>query len=129
MNVKKSHGHRAVCPRCRLPAEASCHPSLTPFHTPSPIPPQPELRVGQYCLGQFSLDNQWYRAYVERVNAKDGTFDVFFLDYGNRERLPGSRVRVMDAALAAVPPQAHQATLAYVKVRQGGGVAGKCGRC
>ena len=92
------------------------YPSLTSFPTPSPVPPQPELRVGQYCLGQFSLDNQWYRAYVERVNAKDGTFDVFFLDYGNRERLPGSRVRVMDAALAAVPPQAHQATLAYVKV-------------
>ena len=78
--------------------------------------PQPELRVGQLCLGQYTLDNQWYRAYVERANAKDSTYDVFFIDYGNKEKLPSKRVRVMDAALAAVPAQAIQACLAHVKV-------------
>ena len=72
--------------------------------------------MGQLCLGQYSLDNQWYRAYVERANAKDSTYDVFFIDYGNKEKLPAKRVRVMDAALAAVPAQAIQANLAYIKV-------------
>ncbi|GAX85627.1 hypothetical protein CEUSTIGMA_g13042.t1 [Chlamydomonas eustigma] len=76
----------------------------------------PELRVGQLCLGQYSLDDQWYRAVVERANAKDSTYDVFFLDYGNREKLTSRRVRVMDATLAAVPAQAMLACLAYVKV-------------
>ncbi|KAG1657494.1 hypothetical protein FOA52_008370 [Chlamydomonas sp. UWO 241] len=81
----------------------------------------PLLRAGQLCLGQFSLDNQWYRSYVERANTgKDTTYDVFFIDYGNRERLPASRVRTIDTALAAVPPQARQACLAYVRVPEPG---------
>ena len=72
--------------------------------------------MGQLCLGQYSLDNQWYRAYVERVNSVASTYDVFFIDYGNKEKLTDKRVRLMDNALAAVPPQALLACLANVKV-------------
>ena len=43
-------------------------------------------------------------------------YDVYFVDYGNREKVDSRKVRTMDAALAAVPPQVHLATLAYIKV-------------
>lgn len=54
-------------------------------HSPpplSPATPQPELRAGALCLAQFSLDKQWYRAYVEKAHI--GAYDVFFIDFGNR---------------------------------------------
>ena len=40
--------------------------------------------MGSLCLAQFSLDKQWYRGYVERVNTKEPMYDVFFIDFGNR---------------------------------------------
>lgn len=43
-------------------------------------------------------------------------YEVYFIDYGNKERLPSDRVRPIDAALAAVPAQARVAELAYVQV-------------
>lgn len=80
----------------------------------------PELQAGGLCLGQFSLDQQWYRAFIERVNRTEPRYECYFIDYGNREKLESRRVRPIDAALAAVPPQAHPATLAYVKVPEPG---------
>ncbi|GFR42157.1 hypothetical protein Agub_g3009 [Astrephomene gubernaculifera] len=79
-----------------------------------PIPP--ELKMGQMCLAQFSLDGCWYRGYVERVNRSEPQYDIFFIDYGNRERVASDKVRSIDAALAAVPPQALPCCLAHVVV-------------
>lgn len=55
-----------------------------------PIPP--ELKTGQLCLAQYSLDNQWYRAHVERVNRSEPMYDVYFIDYGNREKVHSGKV-------------------------------------
>eukprot|EP00879_Flechtneria_rotunda_P013848 GHRR01014464.1.p1 GENE.GHRR01014464.1~~GHRR01014464.1.p1 ORF type:complete len:545 (+),score=253.02 GHRR01014464.1:424-2058(+) len=74
------------------------------------------LGQGSLCLGQFSLDNNWYRGYVEHVNPVEPKYNVYFIDFGNRERLSSERVRTIDAALAAVPAQARPACLAYLKV-------------
>ncbi|KAG2441222.1 hypothetical protein HYH02_010066 [Chlamydomonas schloesseri] len=92
--------------------------SATSLSDAPPIPP--ELKVGQLCLAQYSLDGQWYRAYVERVNRSEPQYDVFFIDYGNRERVPSNKVRTIDAALSAVPPQATACCLAHVKVPEPG---------
>lgn len=46
-----------------------------------------------------------YRCYVERVHPSEPRYEVYFMDYGNKERLPSERVRAMGAELAAVPPQ------------------------
>eukprot|EP00882_Tetradesmus_deserticola_P005631 GHRQ01005927.1.p1 GENE.GHRQ01005927.1~~GHRQ01005927.1.p1 ORF type:complete len:442 (+),score=261.50 GHRQ01005927.1:56-1327(+) len=75
------------------------------------------LVLGSLCLGQFSLDNNWYRGFVERVSPVEPKYEVYFIDFGNREKLPSERVRTIDAALSAVPPQARPAGLAYLKVR------------
>ena len=43
-------------------------------------------------------------------------YQVQFVDFGNRERVEATSVRPIDPALQAVPAQAFQANLAYVKV-------------
>ncbi|GLI65134.1 hypothetical protein VaNZ11_008590 [Volvox africanus] len=83
-----------------------------------PIPP--ELKTGELCLAQFSLDQCWYRAYVERVNRSEPMYDMYFIDYGNRERVASNKVRTIDAALSAVPPQAIPCALAHIKVPEAG---------
>mmetsp|Transcript_574 Transcript_574/g.1819 ORF Transcript_574/g.1819 Transcript_574/m.1819 type:complete len:876 (+) Transcript_574:412-3039(+) len=83
----------------------------------SPSGPPPDgLRAGQQCLGKFTGDDTWYRAKVERVAPEGGMYDVFYVDFGNREQLPGSRVRPMEPEVAAVPPQAALCQMAYLHV-------------
>lgn len=79
----------------------------------------PRLQVGGLCLAQYSLDDQWYRASVQRVISSDPInpqYSVIFLDFGNQDRVGGKSVRAIDSALAAVPAQAHSCSLAYLRV-------------
>ncbi|DBB17861.1 hypothetical protein WJX82_005615 [Trebouxia sp. C0006] len=79
----------------------------------------PQLQVGALCVAQYSLDNEWYRASVQRVISKDPVnpqYSVIFLDFGNTDRVGGKNVQQIDSALAAVPAQAHSCSLAYLKV-------------
>jgi staphylococcal nuclease domain-containing protein 1 len=50
------------------------------------------------------------------VSPVEPKYEVYFIDFGNKEKLPSERVRTIDAALSAVPPQARPAALAYLKV-------------
>ncbi len=80
----------------------------------------PQLQVGALCVAQYSLDNEWYRASVQRVISKDPVnpqYSVIFLDFGNSDRVGGKNVQQIDSALAAVPAQAHSCSLAYLKVK------------
>ncbi len=80
----------------------------------------PQLQVGALCVAQYSLDNEWYRASVQRVISKDPVnpqYAVIFLDFGNTDRVGGKNVQQIDSALAAVPAQAHSCSLAYLKVK------------
>lgn len=61
---------------------------------------------GEMAVAQFSLDNRWYRAFVEGVSGN--TYDVVFVDFGNKESVPVERVRSMDHAMTAVPAQVRQ---------------------
>lgn len=82
-----------------------------------PTPTAP-LKAGEKCLAQSSADKQWYRASVEKAYAADPTapkYDVLFMDFGNKEHVTGAQVRPMPQTLAAVPGQAHQACLAFIK--------------
>ncbi|KAK9797436.1 hypothetical protein WJX73_004092 [Symbiochloris irregularis] len=78
------------------------------------------LRQGQQCIARFSVDKRWYRAKVLSANTRDPTkpaYDVSFIDFGNKEAgLGADDVREMGEALAAVPPQAHAAQLAFLQV-------------
>lgn len=80
--------------------------------------PTSVLRAGDKCVAKYDADGQWYRAVVDKAHGADPTtpeYDITFMDFGNGARVKSGSIRPMDAALAAVAPQAHKATLAYVK--------------
>jgi hypothetical protein len=70
--------------------------------------PASHVLLGVFCFR--------YRAYIEKVHPSEPRYEVYFIDFGNREKLTSDRVRAMEAALSAVPAQAKPAGLAYVKV-------------
>ena len=59
-----------------------------PEATYSPVEPQ----TGYLFAARFTQDNEWYRVFVIQVLA-DGNVEVYYVDYGNREILPPSRLR------------------------------------
>jgi staphylococcal nuclease domain-containing protein 1 len=78
--------------------------------------PLPSFTKGQLIAAQFSLDGNWYRAYIESVSPSEPRYEVFFVDYGNRERVPSSKARALEPAVAAVPPLAQPAALAHIRL-------------
>ncbi|XP_068666121.1 ribonuclease TUDOR 1-like [Aristolochia californica] len=78
-------------------------------------------KKGDIVLAQFSADNSWNRAMI--VNGPRGAvetpkdkFEVFYIDYGNQETVPYSRLRPLDSSISAAPGIAQLCSLAYIKV-------------
>lgn len=65
-------------------------------------------------LAKFSQDNQWYRGIV--TSTKPGSYEIFFVDFGNSETIKLENLRPIDPSLTSIPHQAHHCRLAYVKV-------------
>lgn len=78
----------------------------TPAHSPA---------VGELVKAQFTADDAWYRAAVTGTTP-EGEFNVHYVDYGNVESLPASRIRKLDPSFKQLAPQAQLAKLAYVRV-------------
>ncbi|XP_075698801.1 tudor domain-containing protein 1 [Rhinoderma darwinii] len=73
---------------------------------------------GEICAAQFTEDDNWYRASVVRQVADESVL-VGYLDFGNTETLPISRVRRIEPELLSLPFQAAQCCLAGVKPPSG----------
>lgn len=71
-------------------------------------------KVGEIVKAQFTADDVWYRAEVTSI--VDGQYEVNYIDYGNSEVIPESRIRKLDAALSlnALKRQAYEAQLAFI---------------
>jgi staphylococcal nuclease domain-containing protein 1 len=75
---------------------------------------------GEIVLAQFSLDNSWNRATIvngpRAVESPNDKFEVFYIDYGNQEVVPYSRIRPADPSVSAATALAQLCNLAFIKV-------------
>ncbi|KAG8886054.1 hypothetical protein FRB97_007930 [Tulasnella sp. 331] len=72
-------------------------------------------RNGDLVSARFSGDDGWYRAKVRKSAISKKECDVTFIDYGNQETVPFSRVRPLDPQFRSLPGQAQEARLSFVR--------------
>lgn len=70
-------------------------------------------KVDDLVRAQYTADDQFYRAIVTGVEG--GKYKVLYVDYGNSETLPASRIRPLSEQFAKLKHQAFRAHLAYIK--------------
>ncbi|KAJ8033209.1 Tudor domain-containing protein 1 [Holothuria leucospilota] len=63
----------------------------------------PNMQVGSVCCAQFSEDSNWYRAEVKNVT--DMSAEVVFVDYGNHDVLPFSKIKQLDPSYMKMEAQ------------------------
>ncbi|KAK1924792.1 transcription factor [Papiliotrema laurentii] len=73
-------------------------------------------KTGDLVSAKFSEDDQWYRAKVRKASAIKKEAVLYFIDYGNEETLPFSRIRPLDAKFKSMAGQAKEARLSFVKL-------------
>ncbi|XP_031490324.1 ribonuclease TUDOR 1 [Nymphaea colorata] len=78
-------------------------------------------KKGEIVLAQYTADNSWNRAMIVNaprgaVQSPDDVFEVFYIDYGNQEAIPYSRLRPLDPSVSSAPGLAQLCSLAYIKV-------------
>lgn len=71
-----------------------------------------EPQIDMFCVANFSEDDGWYRAKVTAVHGN--SVEVFYVDYGNSEVLPVSRIKTLKPDFANLPLQAIQCELTGV---------------
>jgi staphylococcal nuclease domain-containing protein 1 len=75
-------------------------------------------KVGDIVAAKFTADNDWYRARVRRVDREAKKADVTYLDYGNSETIPWTRLRPLSQpqfSTQKVKPQAVDAVLSHLQ--------------
>ncbi|KAG9494663.1 hypothetical protein GDO78_002160, partial [Eleutherodactylus coqui] len=75
------------------------------------------LKIGSPCNVLFSEDNNWYRAFVTRMEADLVT--VRFIDYGNEDSVGRDQIRKLPEHLGKVPPQAFLCCLVDFNMKAG----------
>lgn len=66
-----------------------------------------EVKPGMFCCAQFSEDDSWYRARITESSTKDTSqVQVIYVDFGNYESLPMSRLRILRKEHAELPMMA-----------------------
>ncbi|XP_032076567.1 staphylococcal nuclease domain-containing protein 1 [Thamnophis elegans] len=75
-------------------------------------------RRGDFCIAKF-VDGEWYRARVEKVESL-AKVHVFYIDYGNKETLPSTRLATLPPAFGTrvLPAQATEYKFAFIQVPQ-----------
>jgi len=71
--------------------------------------------AGQLVRAQFTEDDRFYRGRITKLYSATSEVDVKYIDYGNSERLPLSRVSQLEQSFQALKPQAQLAQLAFIR--------------
>ncbi|KAF1838458.1 hypothetical protein BDW02DRAFT_565051 [Decorospora gaudefroyi] len=80
-----------------------------------PSPP----KAGEFVAAKFTADDQWYRARIRRNDREAKKAEVVYIDYGNSETIPWSRLRPLSQAQflpSKLKPQAVEAQLAFLQM-------------
>ncbi|XP_050808660.1 staphylococcal nuclease domain-containing protein 1 isoform X2 [Gopherus flavomarginatus] len=90
-------------------SEIASHPPVEGSYMP---------RRGDYCIAKF-VDGEWYRARVEKVESS-ARVHIFYIDYGNKETLPSTRLGTLPPAFSTriLPAQAIEYKFAFIQVPQ-----------
>ena len=68
-----------------------------------------------FCCAQFTADDAWYRARITQCYTDALTVQVIYVDFGNFETLPASRLCLLRREHAELPMLAVLCTLEGVK--------------
>lgn len=66
-------------------------------------------KIGDTCCAQFTADDGFYRAVI--TNVLSDAVVVRYVDYGNTEELPFSRLKCLDSPFVDLPEQAFNAIM------------------
>ncbi|KAG9240001.1 hypothetical protein BJ878DRAFT_528873 [Calycina marina] len=75
-------------------------------------------KTGEYVAAKFSADGQWYRARIRGNDRAAKESDIVFIDYGNSEKVPWSKLRPLSQAEFSpqkLKPQAVNAVLSFLQ--------------
>ncbi|KAG2231435.1 hypothetical protein BDF21DRAFT_455425 [Thamnidium elegans] len=86
---------------------------LGQYQNARPADPSFRPRVGENVSAKFTEDDCWYRGRVRRISHEG--IEVLYIDFGNSETLPNSRVRSLPENFKQLKAQAHEAVLSFVK--------------
>ncbi|KAJ4298622.1 hypothetical protein N0V88_003652 [Collariella sp. IMI 366227] len=76
-------------------------------------------KTGDYVAAQFSEDGEWYRARIRSNDRAAKVAEVVYIDYGNSEKQPWSKLRPLTQAQFTVQklkPQAVDTQLSFVQL-------------
>jgi staphylococcal nuclease domain-containing protein 1 len=76
-------------------------------------------KAGDFVAAKFTADDDWYRARIRRNDREAKKAEVVYVDYGNSELLPWSRLRPLSQAQflpSKLRPQALDAQLSFIQL-------------
>jgi staphylococcal nuclease domain-containing protein 1 len=80
-----------------------------------PNPP----KAGDFVAAKFTADDEWYRARIRRNDRDNKKAEVVYIDYGNSETIPWSRLRPLSqpqfSPQSKLKPQALDAQLSFLQ--------------
>jgi staphylococcal nuclease domain-containing protein 1 len=82
--------------------------------TPLPGPP----KAGEYVSAKFTEDDTWYRARIRSNDRAAKEAEVVYIDYGNSEKIPWSRLRPLPQAQFSPQKLRSQAVDAVLSLLQ-----------
>ncbi|SPN99950.1 probable 100 kDa protein P100 [Cephalotrichum gorgonifer] len=84
-------------------------------NTPLKDPP----KAGDYVAAKFSADGQWYRARIRSNDRTAKVAEVVYIDYGNAEKQPWSKLRALtqdEFSPKTLKAQAVDASLSFIQL-------------
>ncbi|WYZ39440.1 hypothetical protein EsH8_III_001354 [Colletotrichum jinshuiense] len=76
-------------------------------------------KAGDFVAAKFSADGQWYRARIRSNDRAAKVAEVMFIDYGNSEKQPWSKLRPLDQpqfTVQKLKAQAIDASLSFLQL-------------